>query len=518
MKSFGTLSPPTSRDRSGNMESNGKTLTLCRNLTIYLGRRCLLSSVSLRVERGQVTVLMGPSGVGKSILADVMFGLQPTRHDKQLHVSGHFGTAADEGALVFQSGGGLPHLAVGENLYLVKPNKGAIAQLLKDFHLDPGQAAPTLSGGQNRQLATARALLAERSLLWLDEPAAGLDVTKVDELCRQLQAHASQHHIAVVVTTHRAEFAVAVADQLLFLGFGGKLVAVEPPGAARDETGQRARWQAGLGDLLETRLRTLIVPQRQPQAPVPNRRRHPLELWGWVERILTGLYSLVVLFGWRERGARRTLAHAFRLAAIESGFFAPFIGLIFGAIFLLIFELSFAFISTGRILVEFGPTIVLRLSPGFAGILVAASAGSTLSSWIGQMTANRQLDALRVLGVRVDTRIVGPAWVGMAFAGVLGTFTFALALTSVFLAYLWFSGDGSMMALLQRFTFRDTGVALAKTTLFGMLIASVIVTCAVASKRDASEVASAVTRGTIRASIAVMLLELVILSAQFLTQ
>ena len=504
----------TSRDRSGNMDSDGKTLTLCRNLTIYLGRRCLLSNVSMQVERGRVTVLMGPSGVGKSILADVMFGLQPTRRDKQLKVSGHLGSASHDGALVFQAGGGLPHLKVSENLHLVRPNRGAITQLLKDFHLDPGQPAPTLSGGQNRQLATARALLAERSLLWLDEPAAGLDVIKVDELCRQLQAHASQHRIAVVVTTHRAEFAVAVADQLFFLGFGGKLVTIDPP----DSMGESTGWEVGQAEALEMRLRTLINPQTQPAAPGQSRRRHPLDLWSWIEQILTGLYSILILFGWREREARRTFAHAFRLAAIESGFFAPFIGFIFGAIFLLIFELSFAFISTGRILVEFGPTIVLRLSPGFAAILVAASAGSTLSSWIGQMTANRQLDALRVLGVRVDTRVAGPAWMGMAVSGVLGTFAFALALTSVFVAYLWFSGDGSVTALLQRFGVRDTGAALAKTTLFGMLIASVIVTCAVEPKRDASEVASAVTRGTIRASIAVMLLELVILAVQFVTQ
>lgn len=500
------------------MESDGQSLTLCRNLTIYLGRRCLLSHVSLQVARGQVTVLMGPSGVGKSLLADVLFGLQPGRHDRQLHVSGHLGSASDEGALVFQSGGGLPHLKVGENLHLVRPNQGTITQLLKDFHLDPTQPAPTLSGGQNRQLATARALLAERSLLWLDEPAAGLDVTKVDELCRQLQAHASQHHIAVVVTTHRAEFAVAVADQVLFLGFGGKLVAVEPPVSNREAVAPRAGWKAGQAEALEMRLRTLITPPPYPQASVQSRRRHPLDLWSWIDNILTGLCSILVLFGWREREARRTFAHAFRLAAIESGFFAPFIGCIFGAIFLLIFELSLSFISTGRILVEFGPTIVLRLSPGFAAILEAASAGSTLSSWIGQMTASRQLDALRVLGVRVHTRIVGPAWVGMAVAGVLGTLAFALALTSVFMAYLWVSGDGSIVALLQQFALRDTSAALAKTTLFAMLIASVIVTCAVAPKRDAGEVASAVTRGTIRASIAVMLLELIILSVQFLTQ
>lgn len=506
----------TSQHRSGIMKPAYKTLTLCRNLTIYLGRRCLLSRVSLQVERGQVTVLMGPSGVGKSILADVMFGLQPSPRDNQLNVSGYLGSAAADGALVFQSGGGLPHLKVSENLHLVRPNQGAIDQILKDFHLDPRQPAPTLSGGQNRQLATARALLAERSLLWLDEPAAGLDVSKVDELCRQLQAHASQHHIAVVVTTHRAEFAVAVADQLFFLGFGGKLAVVDPPRSAHAT--QSPRWQVGQAEALEARLRTLINPQYQPPAAVSSRRRHPLDLWGWIERLLTGLYSSLVLLGWREREARRTFGHAFYLAAIASGFFAPFIGLIFGAIFLLIFEISFAFISTGRILVEFGPTIVLRLSPGFAVILVAASSGSTLSSWIGQMTASRQLDALKVLGVRVNTRIVGPAWIGMALAGVLGTLTFALALTAVFMAYLWFSGDGSMMALLQRFTLRNTSFALAKTTLFGMLIASVIVTCAVESKRDASEVASAVTRGTIRASIAVMLLELMILSVQFLTQ
>jgi ABC-type nitrate/sulfonate/bicarbonate transport system ATPase subunit/ABC-type transporter Mla maintaining outer membrane lipid asymmetry permease subunit MlaE len=471
----------------------------------------------LQVERGQVTVLMGPSGVGKSILADVLFGLQPSRHDRQLNVSGHLGSASHEGALVFQSGGGLPHLNVGENLHLVKPNRAAIAQLLKDFQLEPAQPSPTLSGGQNRQLATARALLAERSLLWLDEPAAGLDVTKVDELCRQLQAHASQHQIAVVVTTHRAEFAVAVADRILFLGFGGKLMVIDPPAPPKGASSCRTGWETGQAEVLEMRLRTLITPPRHPQAPAHRRRRHPLELWSWIESVWTGLCSLLVLLGWRERGARRTFARAFRLAAIESGFFTPFIGCIFGAIFLLIFELSFAFISTGRILVEFSPTIVLRLSPGFAAILVAASSGSTLSSWIGQMTASRQLDALRVLGVQVHTRIVGPAWLGMALSGVLGTLTFALALTAVFTAYLWFSGDGSVIALLQRFTSRDTGAALAKTALFAMLIASVIVTCAVEPKRDASEVASAVTRGTIRASIAVMLLELVILAVQFLT-
>jgi ABC-type multidrug transport system ATPase subunit/ABC-type transporter Mla maintaining outer membrane lipid asymmetry permease subunit MlaE len=500
------------------MESDGRTLTLCQNLTIYLGSRCLLSQVSLQVERGRVTVLMGPSGVGKSILADVIFGLQPSPHDRQLKVSGRLGSAPDEGALVFQSGGGLPHLTVGGNLHLVRPNQGAIVQLLKDFQLDPRQNAPTLSGGQNRQLATARALLAERSLLWLDEPAAGLDVTKVDELCRQLQTHASQHHIAVVVTTHRAEFAVAVADRILFLGFGGKLTGLEPPSSEGASEVRKARWEAGQADALETRLRTLIVPPRQPQSWVPSRRRHPLALWTWLETMVTGLYSMFVLLRWREREARRTFAHACRLAAIESGFFAPFIGCIFAAIFLLIFELSFAFISTGRILVEFGPTIVMRLSPGFAAILVAASAGSTLSSWIGQMTVNRQLDALWVLGVRVSTRLIGPAWIGMAVAGLLGTLAFALALTSVFVAYLWLSGDGSVLALLKRFTVRATGTALAKTVLFSMLIASVIVTCAVEPKRDASEVASAVTRGTIRASIAVMLLELVILSVQFLTR
>ncbi len=500
------------------METDRNTLTLCRNLTIYLGHRRLLSRVSLQVERGRVTVLMGPSGVGKSILADVIFGLQPSQHDAGLNVAGHIGSAPQEGALVFQAGGGLPHLKVSENLHLVRSNRGAIAQILKDFNLDPGQPAPTLSGGQNRQLATARALLAERSLLWLDEPAAGLDVSKVDELCRQLQAHASQHNIAVVVTTHRAEFAVAVANQLLFLGFDGKLSPIDPPVSQRLLSGQMPEWEVGQAEELEARLRTLITPPRQTQIAIQSHRRHPMDLWGWIERILTGLYSILVLFGWREREARRTFAHAFRLAAIESGFFAPFIGFIFGAIFLLIFELSFAFISTGRILVEFGPTIVLRLSPAFAAILVAASAGSTLSSWIGQMTVNRQLDAIKVLGVRVYTRIIGPAWVGMALAGVLGTFAFALALTSVFVAYLWVSGDGSVMALLQRFALRNTGAALAKTTLFGMLIASVIVTCAVEPKRDASEVASAVTRGTIRASIAVMLLELVILSVQFLTR
>ena len=479
-----------------------RPIELCRDLTIELGGRRLLAGGTLEAQPGEVTVLMGPSGVGKSILADVIFGIEDGRAGGGLEVTnGARGEAPDRGALVFQHGGGLPHLTVGQNVTLAGTDREHTRRTLEALPLRDDQQTASLSGGQHRRLATARALVARRNLLWLDEPAAGLDVTGVDDLVEQLEVTAREDGVAIVVTTHRAELAVAVADRLVFLGYDGHLQSIEPvPESA-----------VALESTLRDRIRALGRPAIEG-API---RQRPLGLGPWLDLGVAGIGSVPRLLFGEASEDRITFRRAFRLAGIEGRSFYPFVGLIFGFIFVLIFKMALTFVSTGRVLVEFGPTVVLRLSPALSAILIAARAGSAISAWVGQMTQSRQLDAVKVLGVSVERRIAAPIWAGLTLAGALGTLSFALALVVVFAGYLLASGEGHPLALLMAFEPSAIAVTSLKAIGFSALVASVTVACALEPKHEPAEVASGITRGIVLSAVTVMLLELAILAVQF---
>ena len=139
---------------------------------------------------------MGPSGVGKSVLADAVFCMGVS---SSLLVEGELGAAREVGALVFQEGGGLPHLTVQENLgFVVRSKSGGEEaaqewggvdeeELIDQFELSPDTLGNNLSGGERRRLAVARSLLANRIFIWLDEPEAGLDLQRVDDLAEMLK-------------------------------------------------------------------------------------------------------------------------------------------------------------------------------------------------------------------------------------------------------------------------------------------------------------------------------------------
>lgn len=495
--------------------------TLCSNLSIRLGGRELVRDAELQVAAGEIVALMGPSGVGKSVLAGVIFGLESG--GGAVDYEGTIGVAAAHGALVFQQGGALPHLSVGENLALVGGDDKAQAQLARELDLDPGRSAHVLSGGEKRRLGAARAFLAGRKILWFDEPAAGLDITRVDRLVEILRGEAEERQAAIVVTTHRAEFATALADRVVFFGADGVLRDLTIPSSAEkpgDESGvrsdverQSAEARPGAREL-EDVLRVEIARRgAPPHNETPPRFRLPTVL-NWPAEWVLSVMGLVGLGGRTARSAWRSLALTCRISVLQGALFYPFVGAIFGAIFLLIFYLSLSFIDTGRVLVEFGPMIVLRLSPAFAGILVAARGGSAVSSWVGQMSATRQFDALRVLGVSEFRAVTGPAWLGLTFAGVVGILSFAAALTGVFGWYLETTGEGELTELLAGFGGAAGRVAMARVLLFSMLVASITIASARARKVRADEVASGITRGIVHSTLWIMISELVILALE----
>ena len=522
-----------------NTDIGSDLIPLFDTLSLRLSGRTILREQSLSVERGKITVLMGPSGVGKSVLADAVFRMGVS---SSLLVEGELGAAREVGALVFQEGGGLPHLTVQENLGFVVRSKSSgeeaaqegggvdAEELVDQFELSPDTLGNNLSGGERRRLAVARSLLANRIFIWLDEPEAGLDLQRVDDLAEMLKQAARDRDLALLVTTHNPQFASAIGDRVIFLGHDGTLTEFDEgrsgPESEQTEFGSSSRLSL-LKGWLSDKLQATRPPQTTDVLPKSSRGRRatmvkPVE---WLMRIGQSVPFLFVYPFMRQ--ARRTFSLSLSLAALRGAVFYPFIGAILGGVFVLIFQLSVPLLIDSVGLVhEFGANIVLRISPPIAAILVAACAGSTLASWLGQMAASRQLDALDVLGVHVKRWVIGPIWWGLCIATVTNTVLFALAFAAVFAGYIALIGTHELHTVSTFWSSfvqpgslapaADLSVALAKSAGYGAIVAAVTTArCTASDMRSSEDVASAVTGGIVWSTIIVMAAELATLVANF---
>jgi ABC-type transport system involved in cytochrome bd biosynthesis fused ATPase/permease subunit len=181
-----------------------------------VGRVPVLDGLELRLPAGSRTAVTGRSGCGKSTLAAVLAGLLAPRAGT-VDVGGRVVLVGDETGHVFAS-------TVRENLLLASPSatdaqlEDALARVgLGGMRLDTwlGTGGGTISGGQRRRLATARALLADPALLILDEPTEGIDEAGARELMADLLDAASGR--TVLVFAHRRE-GLDLVDRTFELG------------------------------------------------------------------------------------------------------------------------------------------------------------------------------------------------------------------------------------------------------------------------------------------------------------
>ena len=185
----------------------------------------ILSGCSVGVDRGEVTVIVGPNGAGKSTAMKAIFGLVQLRAGSVLLEGADIGALAPEMrvrrgmAFVPQTQNVFTSLTVEENLemgaYLRRDDisRGmeqvfALFSVLKEKRR---QAAGELSGGQRQQLAVARALMTEPSLLMLDEPTAGVSPRVMDELFDRI-LEIKQTGIGIVMVEQNARQALEIAD------------------------------------------------------------------------------------------------------------------------------------------------------------------------------------------------------------------------------------------------------------------------------------------------------------------
>jgi putative ABC transport system ATP-binding protein len=195
-----------------------------------------LRGVSVEIERGALTAVMGPSGSGKSTLMHILAGLDKPS-EGSVTVGGTEITTLGDDALtrlrrdsigfVFQFFNLLPMLTAKENILLPmsiagrQPEPQWFDTVVDQTGLrDRLTHRPAeLSGGQQQRVAIARALLSRPSVLFADEPTGNLDSNSSEEILSLLRRSVDSVGQTVVIVTHDPR-AAAIADRLLFLSDG----------------------------------------------------------------------------------------------------------------------------------------------------------------------------------------------------------------------------------------------------------------------------------------------------------
>ncbi len=210
--------------------------------------RPALRGVELDIHPGELFVIMGPSGSGKSVLLKHIIGLE-TPDEGSILIDGkpiHQNGVMDQHrlAMVFQSGALLNSLTIAENvgLYLsehrLKP-PGDISRIVREkLELvglkDIEDKLPNeLSGGMRKRAAIARALVIEPQLVLYDEPTSELDPVSAITIGREIDLLNETTHATSVVVTHDRDLAFGIAGRIAFIS-EGEILQIGTPAELRN--------------------------------------------------------------------------------------------------------------------------------------------------------------------------------------------------------------------------------------------------------------------------------------------
>ena len=203
-----------------------------KELTRRYGEKTAVDALDLTVKQGELFALLGVNGAGKTTTVKMLSGLlAPTSGDAEIlgyslvsqtqEVKSRINLSPQETAVA-------PKLTARENLELIagiygstrKEAKEKAAAMLEEFHMQEvaGQRAGTLSGGWQRRLSIAMALISQPQILFLDEPTLGLDVLARRELWNIIEK--LKGRVTVILTTHYMEEAASLANRVAILAHG----------------------------------------------------------------------------------------------------------------------------------------------------------------------------------------------------------------------------------------------------------------------------------------------------------
>ena len=420
--------------------------------------RVLIDGVDLTIGAGEVVVLLGGSGAGKSTFARVLFEPGELAAAGFDVIAGELAIDRDQLGLVPQRGALFDHLDVRGNLELAlrhaAPGPAAAGPggddsaeaWLARVGLDPALAEPgtpvaQLSGGQAQRVAVARVLASRRRLMVLDEPSVGLDPHRVRVLARLIRDQVRALGVSAIVVTHDIALAAGVADRLFLLSLEHRrleqLFADRWPGALEDpghDAAERGRWLIELEDALVGHLEA-HGDRLPPAGPVPPRRRLARAA-RWLEPVIAPFRVAAIAAArvpGQLLGRPRDFAVVARRVVLQTlirplAFYAIVATLIGYTVLLVISKVGGAGVRPDALLRQIGGSYVVALAPALSALLFVAASGSATNAWLGAMGLTRQTLALDALGVDRRGYLWAPAWLTVAVCYLAVAAVFALGM------------------------------------------------------------------------------------------
>ncbi|MDA9696765.1 ATP-binding cassette domain-containing protein [Candidatus Pelagibacter sp.] len=216
-----------------------------KNVSLSYGNRLILDNINFRINEGQIFGMLGPNGVGKSTIFNLITGLvQPQSGEIKiagenvLNYPTYLRTKRFKVGYVPQHGGFFGDLTLHDNLKAVSEivieNKNfrmeRINYLISKFELDNLKdiKAKFLSGGQKKKLVIALSLLSAPKVLLLDECFAALDVLTIKMLQEIIVNLQNENNITIILCDHQARDLLACVDVAMILS-NGKIIAEDTP-------------------------------------------------------------------------------------------------------------------------------------------------------------------------------------------------------------------------------------------------------------------------------------------------
>lgn len=393
-------------------------LTLDR-LSVSVDGRELLRDVSLEIAPGKITVIVGGSGAGKSVLLRILAGLVERdagaigwtgevrvgpREPSSAPQAARVGVVFQNFALLDQwSPLGNVQLAIDHRSDRRRPPEQTAPQWLQELRVPAATPVAVLSGGQKQRLAIARTLAAAPAVVLYDEPTSGLDAASGRQVAELIRRTQQTHRRTSVVVTHDYQTLLGIADDVLLLDAAAKTLVrlprdqweripermqpVQPAAAAPEEpvTGF-SRWltwfpvaASRLGSAIEA-TGAAVVSTLRPGGPASSRAR-----WKWIGRFWLHYLRLV--------GGFSALVYL-AIAGMIVGFTATYFTFKF-----LPYRVYTQPLLLEDLLASIGFALYRILVPVLATILVAARCGAAVAADIGVKRYGSQIEALQTLGI-----------------------------------------------------------------------------------------------------------------------
>lgn len=513
-----------------NQDGSGTRVDL-RQLTVTAGTKVLLEDASITFPAGELILLLGWSGVGKSVLLRILAGLiEPAhagiRYTGKIDFVSAKGTHRPESdsthpvAVVFQDFALLDELSPLQNVQIAldhtrdqkQMSTGRAAGLLAELRVPTDRPTSVLSGGQQQRLAIARAIASEADVVFYDEPTSGLDhktALQVAEFIRETQR---SHRRTSILITHDYETLSRIADRIILLDHTQKKL-VELP---REEWGKLPEVLGPPPEMTNDLAKISMVSQAGRVV------RTAMEESGQFVESVVGLpWSLLPLWRSRKWGLRYTVYYLKLVAGPSACVYVAVAGMILGFV-----AQDFVFrylpfrqftepLLTENLLHATGFSLYRFLVPILSTILIAARSGAAVASDVGSKVYGNQLDAMKTIGIDPNRLLRTPvlyafligtpflAFLSYAVAAVAASFAFLMTHAELGIGF-WDSHFHRELILPTGFLYKGSSWLIAKLLTCGLGIAIISWRCAVTPKLSGSEISHGVTRTILWATLFVL--------------